>query len=184
VPFAQSGPKSWQHVDGRQLASVTPQPISPATVSDVQRSVSKISFHVDELGKPVEVKESYFPNWKVKGAKGPYRLAPNMMVVIPTSHDVTLTYGLAPVDYVGYVVSALGLIGLVLLGLWAGARRFAASDETHDDGDSAGDPENGTATPAWDDEPKSPDGTGDTEGTGDPRGPDPPDRREPEPALP
>ena len=34
---------------------------------------------------PVVVKTSYFPNWEVQGAEGPYRLAPNLMVVVPTS---------------------------------------------------------------------------------------------------
>ena len=45
------------------------------------------------MGTPVEVRVSYFPNWKASGADGPWRVAPNLMVVVPTSHDVTLTYG-------------------------------------------------------------------------------------------
>src|SRR5262249_7159748 len=102
VAFAQSGPKDWQRVDGKKLADVTPTTIdNPAQVGAVKTSVDKISFHVDQLGKPVEIKESYFPNWKVKGATGPYRLAPNLMVVVPTSHDVTLTYGLTKADWLG-----------------------------------------------------------------------------------
>ena len=30
-------------------------------------------------------RSSYFPNWEVKGAEGPYRVTPNLMVVIPTT---------------------------------------------------------------------------------------------------
>ena len=34
-------------------------------------TVDTISFDVSEIGKPVEVKESYFPNWKVSRREGP-----------------------------------------------------------------------------------------------------------------
>ena len=60
-------------------------------VSNVQTSDDSLSFSVDKVGVPVLVKASYFPNWKVDGAKGPYRVAPNYMVVVPTSNRVTLT---------------------------------------------------------------------------------------------
>ena len=36
---------------------------------------------------------SYFPRWQRPGATGPYRVSPNLMVVVPTSHEVVLTYG-------------------------------------------------------------------------------------------
>ena len=39
------------------------------------------------------VKVSYFPNWEVEGAEGPYRIAPNLMVVVPTEQEVHLHYG-------------------------------------------------------------------------------------------
>ena len=52
-----------------------------------------MSFHVDQVGVPVLVKVSYFPNWEVDGAEGPYRVAPNFMVVVPTQNDVRLHYG-------------------------------------------------------------------------------------------
>src|SRR3712207_6044598 len=106
--------------------------MDPVAVSDVRRSVKEIEFRVAEVGKPVLVKESYFPNWHVKGAKGPYRIAPNLMVVVPTEHEVRLTYGYSRWDYLGRVLTALGLVGLVLLGLWTGARRYAAGTEAAD----------------------------------------------------
>ena len=48
-----------------------------------------ISFDVDEIGKPVLVKASYYPNWRVSGGEGPYRATPNFMVVVPTEKHVT-----------------------------------------------------------------------------------------------
>ena len=81
---------------------------------------------MSEIGKPVLVRTSYFPNWKVHGATGPYRVAPNLMVVVPTSHDVKLTYGLTAVDWLGRIGTLLGIVGLGVLIAWKGAERFGA----------------------------------------------------------
>ncbi len=35
---------------------------------------------------PSLVRTSYFPNWDASGAEGPYRVAPNLMVVVPDRH--------------------------------------------------------------------------------------------------
>jgi hypothetical protein len=72
-----------------------------------------VSFTVDKIGVPVLVRVSYFPNWKVEGAKGPYRVAPNMMLVIPTSNDVTLHYGSTSLDYLAYLLTLIGIGVLV-----------------------------------------------------------------------
>ncbi len=72
-----------------------------------------ISFDVDHPGTPVLVKESYFPNWTASGAEGPYRVAPNLMVVVPTDTHVSLTYGRTGVDYLAIVLTLIG-IGLAV----------------------------------------------------------------------
>ena len=73
----------------------------PVAVSNITTGDDRISFDVDKVGVPVLVKASYFPNWQVSGAQGPYRAAPNLMVVIPTSTHVSLHYGRTPVDLIG-----------------------------------------------------------------------------------
>ena len=60
-------------------------------------------------------KASYFPNWEVDGAKGPYRVAPNFMVVVPTSNRGDATYGTSRIEYLGYALTLLGIVGLVVL---------------------------------------------------------------------
>jgi hypothetical protein len=175
TPFLQSGPDEWQHVDARDLERVQPKAIDPATVTDVRRNVKEISFHVDEVGKPVLVKESFYPNWHVKGAKGPYRVAPNLMVVVPTSNDVTLTYAYSKWDYVGRTLTVIGLIGLVLLGFWTGAKRYAAGRDEDEDGDGNGGPS---------DADNGHDGDSDDSGEDDSDRPPDPERRVPAPALP
>jgi hypothetical protein len=140
--YAQTGPKNWVRVRASDLAKAQPRVVTPTQVSNVVSTVDKISFDVAEIGKPVEVKESYFPNWKISGASGPYRLAPNLMVVVPTSRHVELTYGLTAADWLGRGISVAGVGGLVALGMWSGARRFAAgtdeAPQTSDDPDGNG----------------------------------------------
>jgi hypothetical protein len=138
-----NGPSDWQRVtvkpdgqktDDRHLARVKPvdgiktATLEPAQVSNVRTSDDSISFSVDKVGVPVLVKESYFPNWKVEGAKGPYRVAPNYMVVVPTSNRVTLTYGTSRIEYLGYALTLLGIV-LVFV-LWRkGPVRYAPITE-------------------------------------------------------
>jgi hypothetical protein len=173
--YAQSGPSNWQRIDSTELGTYVPKSITPTAVSDVKTDVDSISFHVSEVGKPVEIKTSYFPNWKVKGAKGPYRLAPNLMVVVPTSNDVSLTYGFTAVDWLGRFVTLLGIAGLVGLILWRGAVKYAAEAPSDDDGSEDSDGANGHN----DDAPDG-DASGDGAGSDD----EPPERKEPQPALP
>jgi hypothetical protein len=127
---AADGPPDWQRIeavaegpetDSRTLARLVPvgtidqSTLPPVEVTDVQMADNSISFSVDQVGVPVLVKASYFPNWTVEGAEGPYRVAPNFMVVVPTDNQVTLTYGTSWVEYLGYALTLLGLVLLVVL---------------------------------------------------------------------
>ncbi|HET9077526.1 MAG TPA: phosphomannomutase/phosphoglucomutase, partial [Acidimicrobiales bacterium] len=109
---AQSGPKNWARVSPG--ATTLPHvPLPPVQVSDVHQTNQSVSFNVDQTGVPVLVRMSYFPNWQVSGARGVYRVTPNLMVVVPTASHVTLTYGRTPVDWIGLILSilALGAVG-------------------------------------------------------------------------
>lgn len=86
-------------------------------VTDIQQGDSSLSFEVDQVGVPMLVKVSYFPNWNVKGAEGPYRVTPNLMVVIPTSNRVVLTYGYTWPEGLGWAVTLIGIVGAVVLNL-------------------------------------------------------------------
>jgi hypothetical protein len=134
---AENGPASWQRIttkvlpdssgvvrqtDDTYLAQVGPEtainPVSlpAATVTDVKTGDDSISFKVDKPGVPILVKVSYFPNWKVSNADGPYRVAPNMMVVVPKkAGTVRLHYGYTPIDVFAYFLTFLGIAGLFVL---------------------------------------------------------------------
>jgi hypothetical protein len=151
---ADDGPADWQRIDvavdasrsdglapgasGRKIDIVQPsEPIQakalpPVKVSNVQLGDQDLRFTVDQIGVPVLVKISYFPNWKVSGAEGPYRIAPNLMVVVPTSTDVHLTYERSTLDYLAYLLTLIG-IGMLIFMRIRGDVRHA---NTHPFGDS------------------------------------------------
>ena len=135
TPIADNGPSEWQRVDvvvdesqregepnsnNRRVdvvkpdVALTPVPLDPVVVSNVDIGEESVKFSVDKIGVPVLVRVSYFPNWKVDGAKGPYRVAPNMMVVIPTSTNVSMHFGWNLRDYVAYLLSFAGIAWIVV----------------------------------------------------------------------
>ena len=111
---AASGPKSWARVSS--TATKLPRtPLPPVQVTNIHQGNESISFDVDQTGVPVLVKTSYFPNWQASGAGTVYRVTPNLMVVIPTSHHVTLNYGYTPVDWIGFILSLLAVAGVLVV---------------------------------------------------------------------
>lgn len=135
TPVADDGPSDWQRIDvvvdeskregepnsnNRRVdvvnpaTALTPVPLEPVVVSNVNIGEESVRFSVDKIGVPVLVRVSYFPNWKVDGAKGPYRVAPNMMVVIPTSTNVNMHFGWNMLDYVAYLLSFAGIAWIII----------------------------------------------------------------------
>ncbi len=138
---ANDGPPEWQRIEvevdesrsvpdpnrpaddpdtrGKQVDIVVPaEQINPVElpvvqVSDVEINQQDLSFRVDQVGVPVLVRVSYFPNWKAEGAEGPYRIAPNFMVVVPTDNEVRLSYERSGSDLFFYLLTLAG-IGLLI----------------------------------------------------------------------
>ncbi|MCU1375469.1 MAG: hypothetical protein JWO68_2755, partial [Actinomycetia bacterium] len=109
---AASGPSAWQRV--REGETPLQKKYSKTTVTDVKTGNEQIKFTVNRTGAPILIKTSYFPNWKATNAEGPFRVAPNLMVVVPTDNIVTLNYGRTGVDWAGMLLT-VGGIGLVVL---------------------------------------------------------------------
>ncbi len=82
-------------------------------VSDVEIEDERVSFSTTAIGVPHMVKVSYFPNWQVEGAEGPFRVSPSLMMVIPTQSDVTLQFKSTWAEKSGLALSILGIIGVV-----------------------------------------------------------------------
>lgn len=115
VPLALDGPAEWARVS-EETDAAPRRELQPVVVTNIVNDQDTISFDVDQIGVPVVVKTSYHPNWTVSGADGPYRLTPNLLVVIPTQTNVSVHYGFGTADYAGWTGSAAGL-AILLFGL-------------------------------------------------------------------
>ena len=134
VPRAADGPASWPRVSSHGAAAPR-RAVPPVSVSNIEMKDDRISFDVDRVGTPVLVKTSYFPNWQASGANGPWRVAPNQMVVVPKTKHVELRYGYTGIDKLGYLATFLGLAGLVLFVLRR-APGYPTGDDVAGDGDA------------------------------------------------
>jgi hypothetical protein len=117
-PLVDSGPADWAHAGPAEARNVAKKPLPAVSVSNVKSTDDTVSFDVSEPGVPVMVKTSFFPNWQAKGAKGPWRATPNLMVVVPTGTHVSLHYGRTAVDWGGTAMTVFGLLGLAGLAGW------------------------------------------------------------------
>ncbi|MEX1044356.1 MAG: hypothetical protein WD020_06925, partial [Acidimicrobiia bacterium] len=125
VWLAADGPEEWRRVGPDVAVELRePSPIGGGgTVSDVVVEDHRISFRTDAVGVPHLVKVTYFPNWEVEGAEGPWRAAPSLMVVIPTEETVTLEFRNQLPEHGGWVLTFFGIGGLVAWRSLGSARR-------------------------------------------------------------
>jgi hypothetical protein len=105
--FAESGPLPLKSLPREPLARPATMPARTSRTGDV------VSFTTNRVGEPHVVKVSWFPNWRVEGAEGPWLLSPGLMVVVPTQPEVRLAYRDTPVDLAGKALTVVG-IGVLL----------------------------------------------------------------------
>lgn len=112
--LVEDGPDEWRRVTSvdERLADTRPYPTTgSATVTTFEDH--DVAFTTDAVGVPHLVKVSYFPNWKVDGAEGVYRVAPSLMLVIPTQSEVALQFGLTWVEILGMAITVIAVAGLI-----------------------------------------------------------------------
>ena len=120
----EEGPEEWPPVEelGGPYDDGLPLDTVDAVVSDVVIDNHNISFTTTAVGVPHLVKTSYFPNWTATGADGPYRATPSLMVVVPTSEQVSLEFANTWTENVGMALTVLSL-GFVAWWLWRSRRK-------------------------------------------------------------
>jgi hypothetical protein len=132
------GEEALQQYGSVTSGQVTGVPVTPVqTEGMVTNEIlenESLSFDTTAIGQPHIVKISYFPNWHVEGAEGPYLVSPSFMMVVPTQSHVTLYYGRTAANTVGQVLEVLAWV--LLLGitawrivLWRRRRRLAGAVE-------------------------------------------------------
>jgi hypothetical protein len=102
------------------------------SVTDIHVTNHRISFRVKRLNRPVLIRETYSPEWHVWGANQVYQAEPNEMMVVPTRHDVLLTFENPASVPLGFVVTLLSWVWLTALLLvpWRHRRGEARSRAT------------------------------------------------------
>lgn len=126
--LVEDGPEEWRRVTNVTERLSDQRPIQQVNAVDKEVVVTvfedhEVSFTTNAVGVPHLVKVSYFPNWRVRGAEGVYRIAPSLMMVIPTQADVTLQFGNRWVENLGKTLTVLTLLGLGVYGVVMRRRR-------------------------------------------------------------
>ncbi|OGL40473.1 MAG: hypothetical protein A3C43_00785 [Candidatus Schekmanbacteria bacterium RIFCSPHIGHO2_02_FULL_38_11] len=85
-----------------------------AAIKELEISDQRIRFRTKALHQPHIIKFSYFPNWKVRGAKQIFHVTPNFMLVYPEQEEVTLYYGTLFSDIAGQTLTFIG--GIIFAG--------------------------------------------------------------------
>ncbi len=103
--------------DDLALADVLPENFvsEETTVTNIVAETDRIAFSVDQIGTPVLVRTSFFPAWQANGAEGPFRVAPNFMVVVPTETDVELIFARTTTDLAALFLSGIGIAAMFVL---------------------------------------------------------------------
>ena len=109
IPLVREGPVGWRRVT--TAADSLPRTRLPHGGESIEAVTTdhEIAFETTAVGEPHWVKTSYFPNWKVEGAVGPYQASPSLMMVIPTEKRVRLYYTRTWPEWTGLTLSIVAL---------------------------------------------------------------------------
>ncbi|MCK5849632.1 MAG: hypothetical protein KAH23_01860 [Kiritimatiellae bacterium] len=104
----------------KQLTTIKPNTTTLPKCSITNEEIydNSIRFKTTGIGLPHIIKCTYYPNWKVKGAKKVYMVTPCFMLVYPDSNDVELYYGHTLSDYIGKALTLTGfcmLCGIIVI---------------------------------------------------------------------
>jgi hypothetical protein len=91
------------------------QPIDKKCDIDEKIDHFQIEFTTTCPGEPHWIAVSYFPNWTVEGARHVFLASPAFMMVIPDGPHVTLRFQRIGSDYLGLMLSALGVLACVVV---------------------------------------------------------------------
>jgi hypothetical protein len=122
--LVEDGPADWRRVTSvdERLVDQKPYPGGGA-VTITAFEDHEVSFTTTAVGQPHLIKVSYFPNWTVAGADGVYRVAPSLMLVVPTQSAVTLQFENRWVENLGMALTVITVLGLGGYGIVSHRRR-------------------------------------------------------------
>jgi hypothetical protein len=113
--LVESGPPDWPRATGDPVDwPPAPATASHGLVTAIVEDGDRIQFRTSAVGVPHLVRVSFFPNWRARGAEGPYRAAPSFMVVVPTQETVTLSFEDTWVEWTGRLLTGTALAWLLI----------------------------------------------------------------------
>ena len=116
--LVEDGPDEWRRVTSVDQRFEELRPYDTAGSATVTKFEDHaVGFSTDAVGVPHLVKVSYFPNWRSDGADGVYRIAPSLMLVVPTQSDVELQFANTWVENLGNALTLITVSGLVVYGV-------------------------------------------------------------------
>ncbi|MEI6402120.1 MAG: hypothetical protein WCP59_08035 [Actinomycetota bacterium] len=124
--FSPDGPATWQRASWEDADAPLPEGAAgdeSVQVTDVLLGDDSIRFRVDTVGVPVLVRVSWYPTWVADGAAGPWRAAPNWMVVVPTENEVVLRVEAGQMETVSSLTTLFGVVVAAALATVALVRR-------------------------------------------------------------
>jgi hypothetical protein len=99
--------------EGERVKKV-PFPVSNSLAPIWEMDQERISIKNVEPHRPLLIKASYHPNWRVIGAQRVYMCSPGFMLVIPEKMEIELQFERGIEFYVGLIMSFLGILCVFL----------------------------------------------------------------------
>ena len=77
-----------------------------------------IDIETSEIGRPLLIKVSYHPNWRVKGADKIYFASPSFMLIYPKEHKIHLSFEPGFASKIGWLLTLSGMILIIFSPFW------------------------------------------------------------------
>ncbi|MHB8840741.1 MAG: 6-pyruvoyl-tetrahydropterin synthase-related protein [Candidatus Aquicultor sp.] len=119
------------------------EPARKGRITNVIITDDGLDFTTSAIGVPHLIRISYFPNWKVEGADGPYLASPTIMMVVPRQRHVHLYFGETWSDTTGRILSDIAWLFVAAYALMFAVRKISSlrspsQPEDAEQGDSTG----------------------------------------------
>jgi 6-pyruvoyl-tetrahydropterin synthase related domain len=119
APLVFTDDPSFERASGAGAPEV---PLPAGVTVEETVEAEQITITTSRVGHPLLVKVSYHPRWRVEGARGPFLVAPSLMMIVPERPTVRLYYEARAVsDWLGLGLTATALL---LAAAWPWRRRL------------------------------------------------------------
>jgi TolA-binding protein len=102
-------------IEGEMPVSLPKVSTGPPCQVQEELKTEEIRIQTNCLHRPLLIKISYHPNWRVEGANKVYLTSPSLMLIFPEQEQVRLTYVQAGAEHAGLLMTFIGLISTLFV---------------------------------------------------------------------